>query len=148
MKEKGWYLASADGFWQSVSSDKERQLVSPVAVKIRCDRGEKICREIDAIVDLGLVLKPDLIEYEISSWTESGITADAKGESDECGIEHRLSLDFKSNSVTVTDYPTKATSTEKCRALQGANSYALHGGQLMLYPAAQWDPRAKQTPDK
>jgi hypothetical protein len=134
---KQWAGADAAGFWQSTSSLKDRQLISPIAVKIHCDRGEKMCREVDAAVQFG-ILTPALLEYEISSWTESGIVADDTDEG-ECAIGHRLSIDFKGNSVTLTDYPKKANNSAKCKAFQEANSYALHAGQLMLYPIASWD---------
>jgi hypothetical protein len=137
----GYGHASAEGFWQSTSPSKGRQLLFPIAVKISCERGEHTCREADAIVQLG-ILKSELLEYDISAWTEAGIVAD---DSDEgaCGIAHRLSIDFKDNSVTVTDYPKKVNNDELCKGFQDANSYALHGGQLMLYPPAAWDPLAK-----
>jgi hypothetical protein len=54
-------------------------------------------------------LRADLLEYAITSWTEEGIVVDDTDEG-ACGIGHRLSLDFKSNSVTVTDYPKRVTS--------------------------------------
>lgn len=139
-----WGSASAQGFWQSTSTSKDKQLVFPIAVKISCDRGEKICRETYATVQLG-VLSADSTEYEVSSWNEKGVIADDTDEG-ECGIAHRLSIDFKSNSVTVTDYPKKINSSQTCKVFQDANSYALHGGQLMLYPPAPWDPLAK--PDR
>jgi hypothetical protein len=133
--------ASAEGFWQSTSSSKDKQLVSPVAVKIECTRDDKTCKESEATVLLG-VLKADLLEYTITSWTEDGIAADDNDEGS-CGIGHRLSLDYKSNSVTVTDYPKKVTTSQDCKPFQDANSYSLRGGGLMLIPPAIWDPLAK-----
>src|SRR5579863_1049221 len=126
-------LAYAQGFWQSTSPSKDKQLLSPIAVKIECNRHDKTCKESEASVLLGSILQADLLEYEITSWTGDSIVADDTDEGD-CGIGHRLSLDFKDNSVTVTDYPKKVTSGKNCKAFQDANSYALHGGQLMLYP--------------
>jgi len=35
---KGLESAWAEGFWQSTSSDRDKQLVFPIAVKISCDR--------------------------------------------------------------------------------------------------------------
>lgn len=134
--------ADAQGFWQSTSASKDKQLVFPIAVKISCDRGEKICREVDAAVQLG-ILQPILLEYQISNWTDAGIVADDVDEGD-CGIGHRLAIDFKSDSVTVTDYPKKLSGSANCKPFQDANSYALHGGQIMLYPPAEWDPLAKK----
>jgi hypothetical protein len=135
------YYVSAEGFWQSTSPSRERQLVFPIAVKISCQRSDKTCREADAIVQLG-ILKSDLLEYEISSWSNDGVVADDTDEG-ACGIAHRLAIDFKSNSVTVTDYPKKVSNNELCKGFQDANSYSLHGGQLMLYPPAPWDAIAK-----
>lgn len=134
-------IAGAEGFWQSTSSSKDKQLAFPVAVKISCTHSDKTCTESEASVVFG-VLKADLLEYDISSWTDDGIVAD-DGDEGGCGIGHRLSLDFKSNSVTVTDYPKKVTSGENCQAFQDANSYVLHGGSLVLEPPATWDPLAK-----
>lgn len=135
-------LVLAQGFWQSTSSSRERQLVSPIAVKIECHREERVCREADAEVFMG-ILQSDLHEYTVSAWTRAGIVADDTDEG-ACAIGHRLVVDFKSNSVTVTDYPKKVNGTENCKAFQDANSYALHGGQWMLYPPAPWDQLAKK----
>lgn len=138
--EMGKYRsASAEGFWQSTSADRDKQLVFPIAVRISCDYEEKVCREADATVQLGL-LQAELTDYAISSWTRTGILAD---DSDQCN-RHSLAIDFKSNSVTVTDYPIKtAQSGSACKPLHDSYSYALHGGQLQLYPPAPWDPLAK-----
>lgn len=141
-RRSSYETADAQGFWQSTSTSKDKQLVFPIAVKISCDRGEKVCREVDAAVQLG-ILEPILLEYEVSTWTGTGIVADDVDEG-ECGIGHRLAIDFKGNSVTVTDYPKKLSSTANCKPFQDASSYALHGGQIMLYPPAAWDPLAKK----
>lgn len=83
------------------------------------------------------VLQADTEEYEISSWTDGGIEADDAG-AGRCGIGHRLSIDFATNSVVVTDYPTKVDNSNpknpflSCKAIQSANSYALHGGSLIF----------------
>ncbi len=138
--------AGAEGFWQSTSPSKDKQLVFPVAVKISCTRYNENCTESEASVVFG-VLKADLLKYEIMSWTEQGVVADDTDEGN-CGIGHRLSLDFQSNSVTVTDYPKKVTSSENCRPFQDANSYALQGGNLVLDPPATWDPLAKPAGKK
>jgi hypothetical protein len=138
----GSRLASAQGFWQSTSTSKDKQLLSPVVVKINCTNYDKTCRESDATLFFGSILEADWLEYDITSWTEDGIVADDTDEGN-CGIGHRLSLDFNSNSVTVTDYPKKVTTNKDCQPFQDANSYGLHGGQLMLYPPAKWDALAK-----
>jgi hypothetical protein len=138
--------ASAEGFWQSTSSSKDKQSVFPIAIKISCDRYSKTCREAEATVAFG-VLKPDLIEFAISSWTDSGIVADDTDEGS-CSIGHRLSIDFKSNSVTVTDYSKKVSDNPLCKGFQDATSYVLQGGELVLYPPALWDPLAKSERKK
>jgi hypothetical protein len=135
--------AGAEGFWQSTSSSKDKQLAFPMAVSINCTQNNMACTESQATVVLGL-LKADLVEYEISSWTKDGVVADNEGS---CGIGHRLSLDFKSNTVTVTDYPKRVLGGD-CQPFQDANSYILHGGGLMLSPPATWDPLAKPTGQK
>jgi hypothetical protein len=135
-------IAYAQGFWQSTSLSKDKQLVSPVAVKIECNNSDKTCREAEASVFLG-VLQADLLEYDITSWTAGGIVADDTDEGS-CGIGHRLSLDFKDNSVTVTDYPKKVNKDKNCQIFQDADSYSLRGGQLVLYPPAPWDPLAPE----
>jgi hypothetical protein len=132
--------ASAEGFWQSTSSSKDKQLVFPIAVSIWCSHSKETCTESDATVAFG-VLKPTLIEYQISSWTDDGVVADDTDEG-ECAIGHRLSLDFQGNGVTITDYPKKVSGKE-CEAFQDANSYTLRGGNLVLDPPPLWDPLAK-----
>lgn len=131
---------SAEGFWQSTSSNKDKQLAYPIAVKITCARSSMTCNESEASVVLLGALSVDLTEFDISSWTREGIIAD--GSEGTCAIGHRLSLDFKTNSVTVTDYP-KGTLGGDCKAFQDASSYALHGGYLMLKPPPKWDPLGK-----
>jgi len=64
-----------------------------------------ICDESEASVVILGALSVDLTEFDISGWTRDGIVAD--GPEGNCAIGHRLSLDFKSNSVTVTDYPKR-----------------------------------------
>ena len=136
---RGYGHVSAEGFWQATSTEKDKQLVWPIAVKIECDREPKVCRETDAVVQLGL-LQPDSVEYEISSWTSTGILAD---DSDECN-RHSLAIDFKTNSVTVTDYPVKKAQGDSiCKPLHEAYSYSLHGGQLQLYPPPPWESLGK-----
>lgn len=136
--------AFAQGFWQSTSSETDKQLVFPIAVRISCDREEKVCREADASVQLG-ILQPELIEYDISSWTRAGIVAD---DTDDCN-RHSLAIDFKTNSVTVTDYPIRKVDINSvCKPLHDAHSYRLHGGQIQLYPPAPWDPLEKREGTK
>jgi hypothetical protein len=132
--------ASTEGFWQSTSSTKDKQLVYPIAVKITCTRASMTCDESEASVVILGALSADLTEFDISSWTKDGIVAD--GPEGNCAIGHRLSLDFNSNSVTVTDYPKRVLDGD-CMPFQDANSYALHGGYLMLRPPPTWDPLAK-----
>lgn len=121
--------ASAEGYWMSTDSNDGKQLASQIAARIECDREEHFCRESDATIFLGL-LKPESHEYAISSWTPEGIVADDNDEGT-CGIGHRLSIDFRSNSVVVVDYPKKInTADSSCSGFQNANSYSLHGGAL------------------
>jgi len=141
--ERSGYV-SAEGFWQSTSPSSEKQLVSPIAVHVTCERAEKSCRELEASVFMG-VLKPDLLEYDVTSWNDEGIVADESDDKGECGIGHRLSVDFKSNSVTVTDYPQRITKDKDCQPFQDANSYALRGGDLVLFPPPKWDPLEKSA---
>ena len=83
------------------------------------------------------MLEPGTEEYEILSWTDRGIVADEAG-SGRCGIGHKLSIDFATNSIVVTDYPTKVDNSNpknpllSCKAFQNANSYALRGGSLIF----------------
>ncbi len=132
-------FASADGFWQSTSSSNDMQLMAPSASKITCDRSEKICREADAGVFIG-ILQAGTVEYDISSWNDEGIVAD-NGDTEKCGIVSRLSLDFKKNSVTVIDYP-KISNDKDCHPLAYANSFALRGGNWVLHPAPGGAPSA------
>lgn len=125
-------LVLAEGFWQSTDKSSDKQLISPIAVKIECSRDQNVCRESDATVLVG-ILQPSTSEFSISTWNHDGIVTDDADEGN-CAIGHRLSIDFKSNSVIVTDYPKKVSGSD-CKAFQNANSYALHGGQIMqFYP--------------
>ena len=120
-------IATAHGFWVATDTSKGKQLVDDIAVEIECARTEGVCKEHDAALLMGL-LQPESHEYEISNWDQGGILADDMNE-DSCGIGHRLSLDFRTNSVIVTDYPKKASGGD-CHAFQSANSYSLHGGSI------------------
>ena len=130
-------IASAEGYWVLMIQGPDKQLVSVTAVSIECTQYDHVCRENDASMLIG-TLEPDTEEYEISSWTNSGIEADDTG-AGRCGIGHKLSIDFASNSIVVTDYPTKIDNSNpknpflSCKAFQNANSYALHGGSLIYY---------------
>lgn len=132
-RDEEFGTAYAEGFWAATDPSPEKQLVGQTAVKIECTRDDHTCRESDASMLLGS-LASDTEEYEISSWTASGIEADDTGVGN-CGIGHRLSIDFASNSVVVTDYPTKIDNSNpknpllSCKPFQNANSFALHGGQ-------------------
>ena len=134
--------ARASGFWQTTSGSKDKQLVFPIAVEIACDHDEKVCREADATVEMG-ILRSEMLEYDVTSWTDDGIVADDSDEGD-CGIGHRLAVNFSSNSVTATDYPKKVSNDPNCKALQDASSYSLRGGQLMLYPPVPWGAQENQ----
>ncbi len=102
-------LLSVDGFWVPTSVAGAKQLPLPLAVKIDCDRSEQVCREIGAQVSFG-VLVPSETVYGISSWTGNGIVAD--NDYAICGTRHRLTVDFRSKTVSVVDYPTAATATD------------------------------------
>jgi hypothetical protein len=122
--------ASAEGYWKAMDDSPGKQLVSNVAVKISCERDERLCKENDAAIFMGLV-KPDLVEYKISSWTEEGIAADNDDDDlSNCPLGHRLTLDFKGNSVIVVDYPTTASDKPECKAVNSASSYTLQGGNM------------------
>lgn len=128
--------ASAEGFWKSTDSSSDKQLASEIAASIKCDRSEQICHESDATVFIGLI-EPESHEYRISNWTTDGIVADDVDEGT-CGIGHRLSIDFKNNSVVVTDYPKKISANDdSCKGFQSANSYSLHGGVLGFMAQSQ-----------
>jgi len=131
--------ASAEGFWQSTSPSREKQLAFPVAVKIICTRSKMSCEELEASVVILGALSADLTEFAISRWTRDRIVAEAP--EGDCAVGHRLSLDFRSNNVTVTDYPKRVLAGD-CKPYQDTNSYLLHGGYLMLRPPPTWDPLA------
>lgn len=135
------------GFWQLTDASKDKQPLSPVAVKIECTHYNRTCGAFQASVSEGGVLKADFFNYYIATWTKDGIVADDFDEGP-CGLGHHLSLDFKSNSVTVTDYPKNASRDKNCQSYQNLHSYALHGGQIVLHPPAPWDPQANPTGKK
>lgn len=129
--EYGQYAyASAEGYWREMDDSPGKKLVSNVAVKLSCDRDERLCKESQASIFMGLV-EPDLVEYKVSSWTAESIVADNDEENvSKCPVAHRLTVDFKSNSVIVVDYPTKISDKPECKALNSASSYALQGGTI------------------
>ena len=129
------------GMWYATSSIKEKQLIAPISVRIWCDKDEGVCREIDATVAFG-VLNPDLTDYAISAWTRQNIVAEDAAEG-ACKVTHRLVVDFQSKTVTLTDLPSQVD-TKECHMLKDANSYILHGGQVMLYPWATYEPLEKK----
>jgi hypothetical protein len=130
---------SVDGMWYATSSIREKQLIAPIAVKIDCSRPIKICREIDATIAMG-ILQPDTTEYVISVWNGDQLIAEDSDEG-KCNITHRLAMDFKSKTVTLTDLPSQVDTAE-CRMYKDANSYILHEGQVMLFPPASYAPLA------
>jgi hypothetical protein len=123
--------AHAEGFWKATSSDKGKQLVDRIAVKIDCESDEGVCREHQAAILMNVV-QPDSVEYKISRWDDFGIIADTEDDLNECETSHRLAISFPTNSVTVTDYAKKSTGNCKQTA-RDASSYSLHGGNIMLY---------------
>lgn len=132
---------SVDGMWYATSSIRDKQLIAPIAVKIDCSRPVKICREVDATVAME-ILQPETTDYAISKWNRDQLIAEDTDEG-KCDITHRLVMDFQSQTVTLTDLPSQVDSAE-CRMYKDANSYILHGGQVMLYPPATYDPLEKK----
>ena len=132
---------TVDGMWYATSSIKDKQLVDPIAVKIDCGRDAHICREFDATISMG-ILKPDSDDYKILAWDSKQLLA-VDADEGPCRVTHRLAMDFTSQSVTLTDLPSQID-TAQCRLLRDANSYVLHGGQVMLFPSAHYDPLAKK----
>jgi hypothetical protein len=132
---------SVDGMWYATSAIPNKQLIAPIVVKIECTKSAAVCREVDATVAMG-ILRPDTTDYAISTWTAERIAAE---DSDEgaCKISHRLVVDFKSKTVTLTDLPSQVD-TPECKMYKDANSYILHSGQVMLFPWARYDPLAKK----
>lgn len=127
---RGYAHASAEGYWKAMDDSPGKQLVSNVAVKITCERDERLCKENQASIFMGLV-KPDLVEYKISSWTADGIAADNDDDNlSDCPLGHRLTIDFKSNSVIVVDYPKTSSDKPECKAVNSASSYTLQGGNM------------------
>ncbi len=121
--------ASAEGYWKEMDDSPGKKLVSNIAVSLSCDRDERLCKESQASIFLGL-LKPDLTEYKVSSWTASGIVAETDDDSGNCPLGHRLTVDFKSNTVIVTDFPKSLSNQPDCKAADTASSYTLQGGSM------------------
>ena len=99
----GW--VEAEGFWEPIDPSPNKKLISMIDAKIDCTRSEGICRENDAEIAVG-ALTSDSTDYQVSSWDNSGIVAADEG-SGLCSTGHKLMIDFKTNAVTVVDYPTK-----------------------------------------
>jgi len=127
-----------DGFWVPTSTDKGKQLPFPMTVEIKCDRSEGLCRETQAEVSFGALIPSEEL-YLISSWSQTSVIAD--DESGMCHIGHRLTVNLKTKSVTVVDYPTaiKADENKLCKPLQDANSYVLHDGAITLNGSVPFD---------
>jgi hypothetical protein len=137
-------FASVQGYWQSTDPSKDKQSMPPVAVIIECTRFNKNCGVFQASVSQG-VLMPEPGDYYIANWTTDGIVAD-DWEEGVCGLQHHLSLDFKSNTVTVRHFQKNSknvTSGAGCQPFQGIASYTLHGGQVELRPPARWGGRER-----
>ncbi|HEY1461787.1 MAG TPA: hypothetical protein VGF44_00040 [Terriglobales bacterium] len=129
------------GMWYATSSIEDKQLIAPIVVKISCAKEGNACSEIDATVAMG-ILKPDITDYVISTWTREHIVAEDKDEG-ACKITHRLVVDLESKTVTLTDLSSQID-TKECRMFRDANSYILHSGQVMLYPWATYEPLKKK----
>ena len=124
--------ASAEGYWKEMDDSPGKKLVGNVAVSLSCDRDELLCKESQALVFGGLV-QPNLVEYKVSSWTAERIVADNDDDSlSRCPTGHRLTIDFKSNSVIVVDYPTTSSDKPECKAVASASSYTLQGGSIAI----------------
>lgn len=130
-----------EGMWYSTSANKEKQLIAPIAVKIGCSKSVHLCREVDATIAMG-ILQPDTTDYEVSAWDEDHIVAEDSDEGP-CKISHRLLVSFKSKTVTLTDLPSQVD-TAACNSYRDANSYILHGGQVMLTQSVHYDPLEKE----
>lgn len=94
--------AWSEGFWQSDSSYKDRQVGQPLSVFIMCRQNTMICQESIAFVSPAGLLRPGLQEYDITSWTSDSIVAEQR---ELCGVGFRLSLDFNRNTVTRISHP-------------------------------------------
>ncbi|MGA8087678.1 MAG: hypothetical protein WCA10_10250 [Terracidiphilus sp.] len=122
--------ASAEGYWKEMDDSPGKKLVSNIAVNLRCDRDERLCKESQASIFGGLV-SANLVEYKVSSWTSGNIVADNDDDNlNKCPLGHRLTVDFKSNSVVVVDYPTTSSDKPECKAVNSASSYTLQGGSI------------------
>jgi hypothetical protein len=74
-----------------------------------------------------------LVEYKVSSWTAERIVADNDDDGlSNCPTGHRLTVDLKSNSVVVVDYPTTSSNKPECKAVSSASSYTLQGGTIAI----------------
>jgi len=134
--EYGQYAhALAEGYWKEMDDSPGKKLISNVAVSLSCDKGERLCKESQASIFGGLV-SANLVEYKISTWTADRIVADNDDDSsNRCPTGHRLTVDFKSNSVIVVDYPTTSSDKPECKAINSASSYSLQGGTIGIMGA-------------
>jgi hypothetical protein len=105
--------ASVEGYWKEMDDSPGKKLIGHVAVSLTCDRDERRCNESQA------------------SWTTTGIVADTDDDDlTTCRVAHRLTVDFKSNTVIVVDYLKSGSDKPECKALSSPNSYALQGGSM------------------
>lgn len=129
--EYGQYAyASAEGYWKEMDDSPGKKLVSNIAVSLKCDRDERLCKESQASIFAGLI-SANLVEYKVSSWNAERIVAvNDDDSSGHCPTGHRLTVDLKSNSVIAVDYPITSTDKPECEAVNSASSYILQGGSL------------------
>jgi hypothetical protein len=126
--------ASTDGYWKATDGSHGKKFDSNVAVKLSCDHGELLCKESQASIFAG-VIQADLVEYKVSSWTADGVVAENDDDdSSKCPLGHRLTIDFKSNSVIEVD--SLKTAKPECEGVSRADSYTLLGGRAEI---AGWD---------
>jgi hypothetical protein len=121
--------ASADGYWKAMDNRPGKSFESNVAAKLSCDRGELLCKESEASILISI--EANLIEYKVSSWTADGVVAENDDDdSSKCPLAHRLTIDFKGNSVIEVDSPK--TAKPECEGVSGATSYTLQGGRAEI----------------
>jgi hypothetical protein len=125
---------SVSGVWEPESKAAGKALVFPIQVQIHCstrrlsDR-QQVCH----VYSVAFGMMPQAVsvqsidedDFDVSSWTESGLTAKNEGTCQ----DSVLSISFKTGAVLLSDIPNHQ---DGCGALTEANTYRLARGEYYV----------------
>lgn len=128
----------AEGIWIPEPDDSAHALVFPEQTRIRCDKGEENCLEMEirfvTLGDITTVKGPEETTWPIKSWDKNSLLAEYgpwpqfQPGPEKCQ-KHVLSIVFASGTVTTSDIPTHG---EGCEGFKETESYRLVSGYYDL----------------